>query len=71
MIGLWRLLDEPFFEHPERVEYYAMDDLRPGHRPRGVKGLLARIPSVLVHPDDRWSTSFSLLSDIRLVRKLR
>jgi len=71
MIGLWRLLDEPFFEHPEGVQPYAMEDLRPGHRPRGLTALLARTPSVLVHPDDRWSTSFSLLSDIRLVRKLR
>jgi glycosyltransferase involved in cell wall biosynthesis len=71
MVGLWRLLGEPFFEHPEGVGMYAMEDLRPGHRPRGVKALLARVPSVLVHPDDRWSTSFSLLSDIRLVRKLR
>ncbi len=71
IIGLWRILDEPFFEHPEGVEVYAMEDLRPGHKPRGLKALLARIPSVLVHPDDRWSTSFSLLSDIRLVRKLR
>ncbi len=71
IIGLWRILDEPFFEHPEGVEVYAMEDLRPGHKPRGLKALLARTPSVLVHPDDRWSTSFSLLSDIRLVRKLR
>ena len=71
IIGLWRILDEPFFEHPEGVDVYAMEDLRPGHKPRGLKALLARIPSVLVHPDDRWSTSFSLLSDIRLVRKLR
>ena len=71
MIGLWRLLDKPFFEHPEGVQPYAMEDLRPGHKPRGLKALLARTPSVLVHPDDRWSTNFSLLSDIRLVRKLR
>jgi glycosyltransferase involved in cell wall biosynthesis len=71
VLSLWRLLDEPFFEHPEGVTFYAMEDLRPGHRPRGLKAVLARIPSVLVHPDDRWSTSFSLLSDIRLVRKLR
>ena len=71
IIGLWRIRDEPFFEHPEGVPVYAMEDLRPGHQPRGLNGLLARIPSVLVHPGDRWSTSFSLLSDIRLVRKLR
>ena len=71
ILGLWRIRDEPFFEHPEGVPVYAMEDLRPGHQPRGLNGLLARIPSVLVHPGDRWSTSFSLLSDIRLVRKLR
>ena len=71
ILGLWRIRDEPFFEHPEGVPVYAMEDLRPGHQPRGLNGLLARLPSVLVHPGDRWSTSFSLLSDIRLVRKLR
>ncbi|HYH58046.1 MAG TPA: glycosyltransferase family 4 protein [Thermoleophilaceae bacterium] len=71
IIGLWRIRDEPFFEHPEGVPVYAADDLRPGHQPRGLKGLLNKMPSVLVHPDDRWSTSFSLLSDIRFVRKFR
>ena len=71
IIGLWRIRDEPFFELPEGVPVYAMEDLREGHKPRGLKALLARIPSVLVHPADRWATSFSLLSDIRLVRKLR
>ena len=71
ILGLWRIRDEPFFEHPEGVPVYAMEDLRPGHQPRGLNALLARLPSVLVHPGDRWSTSFSLLSDIRLVRKLR
>jgi glycosyltransferase involved in cell wall biosynthesis len=71
IIGLWRIRDEPFFEHPEGVPVHAMDDLRPGHKARGLKGLLGRLPSVLVHPGDRWSTSFSLLSDVRLARKLR
>ena len=71
IIGLWRIRDEPFFDLPEGVPVYAMEDLRDGHRPRGLKALVARVPSVLVHPADRWATSFSLLSDIRLVRKLR
>jgi glycosyltransferase involved in cell wall biosynthesis len=71
IIGLWRTREEPFFEHPEGVPVYAMDDLRPGHKARGLKGLVNRIPSVLIHPADRWATSFSLLTDIRLVRKLR
>jgi glycosyltransferase involved in cell wall biosynthesis len=71
VIGVWRTRDEPFFEHPEGVPVHALDDLRPGHRARGLKGLLNRVPSVLVHPADHWATSFSLLTDIRLVRRLR
>ena len=71
ILGLWRIRDEPFFEHPAGVPVHAMEDLRPGHQPRGINAILARLPSVLVHPGDRWSTSFSLLSDIRVVRKLR
>ena len=71
IIGLWRTRDEPFFEHPPGVPVHALEDLREGHRPRGLNALLARLPSVLVHPDEIWATSFSLLSDIRLVRMLR
>jgi glycosyltransferase involved in cell wall biosynthesis len=75
IISLWRTREEPFFEHPDGVPVYALDDLRPAARPRGLRGLparvLGRLPSVLAHPGDRWATSFSLLSDVRLVRKLR
>jgi glycosyltransferase involved in cell wall biosynthesis len=75
IVSLWRTRDEPFFELPAGVPVTALDDLRPDHRPRGplglVKRLLGALPSVLVHPADRWATSFSLLSDIRLVRLLR
>ena len=71
IIGLWRTRDEPFFEHPEGVPVHALEDLRPERRARGPKALLARLPSVLVHPAETWATSFSLLSDIRLVRMLR
>ena len=71
IVGLWRVLDEPFFEHPEGVAVSALEDLRPGHRPWGPGALLARLPSVLVHPAEIWATSFSLLSDIRLARMLR
>ena len=71
IIGLWRTRDEPFFEHPDGVPVRALEDLRPGQRPRGPRALLARLPSVLVHPAEIWATSFSLLSDIRLVRMMR
>ena len=75
IISLWRLRDEPVFEHPPGVTVTALDDLRPQARPRGLRGLprrvLGAIPSALVEPGDRWSASFSLLSDVRLARMLR
>ena len=71
IISLWRLRDEPVFEHPEGVRVTALDDLREGHRARGLKRLLAAMPSALVEPGDRWSSAFSLLSDVRLARMLR
>lgn len=75
IISLWRLRDEPVFDHPAGVPVTALDDLRPAARPPGLRGLphrlLAALPSALVEPGDRWSASFSLLSDIRLVRMLR
>jgi glycosyltransferase involved in cell wall biosynthesis len=71
IISLWRMRDKPVFEHPEGVPVTALDDLRPSHRARGAKRLLAALPSALVEPGDRWSGAFSLLSDIRLVRRLR
>ena len=71
IISLWRTRDEPFFAHPDGVRVTALEDLRPGHGPRGLKALLARLPSALVHPAEIWATSFSLLTDIRLVRLLR
>jgi glycosyltransferase involved in cell wall biosynthesis len=75
IISLWRLREEPVFDHPPGVRVTALDDLRPAARPRGLRGLprrvLAALPSALVEPGDRWSSAFSLLSDIRLVRMLR
>ena len=71
IISLWRLREEPVFEHPPGVRITALDDLRPAARARGVRRLLKAVPSALVEPGDRWSNAFSLLSDIRLVRMLR
>jgi glycosyltransferase involved in cell wall biosynthesis len=71
IISLWRLRDDPVFEHPPGVPVIALDDLRPSARRRGMRRVLAAIPSALVEPGDRWSSAFSLLSDIRLVRMLR
>ena len=71
IISLWRLREEPVFDHPPGVRVTALDDLRPAARARGFRRLLKAVPSALVEPGDRWSSAFSLLSDIRLVRMLR
>ena len=71
IISLWRMREEPVFEHPPTVRVTALDDLRPSARRLGLRRLLASFPSALVEPGDRWSSAFSLLSDIRLVRMLR
>jgi len=71
IISLWRMREEPVAEHPPGVPVIALDDLRPSVRRGPLERLLAAIPSPLVEPGDRWSSAFSLLSDIRLVRMLR
>ena len=76
ILSVMRRRDEPFFgDFPPGVKVTVLDDQRPHARPRGIAGLsrrlLASLPSVLVHPAERWAPDFSLWSDIRLVRKLR
>ena len=71
IISLWRMREEPVFEHPPGVRVTALDDLRPSARRGPLERLLAALPSTLVERGDRWSSAFSLLSDIRLVRILR
>ncbi len=71
IISLWRMREEPAFEHPPGVPVTALDDLRRSVRRGPLERLLTAIPSPLVEPGDRWSGAFSLLSDIRLVRMLR
>ena len=67
VVSFVRTRDEPFFPFPEGVEVTTLDDRRGGAR----RGLLARLPSVLVHPDDHTYAKLSLLTDIRLLRRLR
>jgi glycosyltransferase involved in cell wall biosynthesis len=76
ILSVMRRRDEPFFgDFPPGVKVTALDDQRPHVRPRGItglsRGLLGSLPSVLVHPAERWAGDFSLWSDIRLVRELR
>jgi glycosyltransferase involved in cell wall biosynthesis len=67
LISLVRRRDRPFFEPPAGVAISAVDDVRPG-RPRGVLG---RLPSLLIHPEDHAYPHASLRSDLTLLRRLR
>jgi glycosyltransferase involved in cell wall biosynthesis len=66
VVSVMRRRDEPFFAFPPGVKVTSLDDRRNGRR-----GLLNKLPSVLVHPDDHVYAMCSLGTDVRLVRYLR
>ncbi len=70
VIALKRLeAREPFFPFPAGVTVTTLDDRG---RPRGrVERVLARLPSVLTHPEDYGYGAASLWTDLQLVRRLR
>lgn len=55
----------PFFELPAGVGLRVLEDKT------ARRGILARLPSLLVHPEDNSYASSSLLTDVQLVRALR
>jgi glycosyltransferase involved in cell wall biosynthesis len=65
LISLIRRRDEPFFPFPDGATGSVVDD----QRRRG--GLLARLPSVLIHPEDYAYPYASLRTDLALLRRLR
>jgi glycosyltransferase involved in cell wall biosynthesis len=66
LVSLVRRRDAPFFAFPPGVRVTDLDDVRGGRR-----GLLGRLPSLLVHPDDYAHPWASLRTDLALVRFLR
>lgn len=72
IISAMRTRDKPFFEFPAGVEVTALDDRRrKAPAPRGLHKLLRSLGSALMHPCDLAASSFSLWSDVMLVRLLR
>ena len=69
LVSLVRRRDDPFFAVPANVAVRDLHDQR-GRRP-GRRGLLDRLPSLLVHPDDYAHPWASLATDVRLLRFLR
>lgn len=67
VVSVVRRRQRPFFAFPPGVTVSALDDRRRGRR----GGLLHRLPSVLVHPDDHAYAQCSLATDVALARGLR
>jgi glycosyltransferase involved in cell wall biosynthesis len=68
LISLIRRREAPFFAFPERAAVSVVDD----QRRRAVRrGLSARLPSVLIHPEDYAYPYASLRTDLALLRRLR
>jgi glycosyltransferase involved in cell wall biosynthesis len=65
VVSLLRRRERPFFEFPDGARVSALRDVR------GRRGLLARLPSVLVHPEDYAYPWCSLATDFALLRWLR
>ena len=66
LVSLVRRRDRPFFPFPDGVRVIDLDDQRGG---RG--GVLGRLPSLLIHPDDHAFPWASLRTDRGLLRFLR
>src|SRR4051794_17905406 len=71
IVCVFRYRDEAFFDLPAGVRIHVLDDRRPGARGGRLRPLLARIPSVLMHPDDFAVGHFTVWTDVRLLRRLR
>jgi glycosyltransferase involved in cell wall biosynthesis len=71
VVSVIRRCDDPFLPFPARARVRALDDQRPGVRRPPAARLLARLPSLLVHPDDFAYPRCSLWTDVQLVRRLR
>jgi glycosyltransferase involved in cell wall biosynthesis len=63
--------EEAFYPLPSGVTSRFLDDRRPSVRMGWLQRCLSRLPSVLLHPDDRSWGTFNLWTDLQVVRALR
>jgi len=63
--------EQPFYPPPAGVTSRVLDDRRSSVRTSRLQRLLSRVPSVLLNPEDRSRDSFTLWSDVQVVRALR
>jgi len=68
VISVIRRRERPALPFPDGVRLSAVDDLR--ERPGPLGRVLRALPSVLVHPEDYGWSACSLLTDLRLARRL-
>lgn len=69
VISVIRRRETPALSFPDGVALSAVDDLRVTRGP--LERLLRALPSALVHPEDYGFSACSLLTDVRLTRRLR
>lgn len=70
VVSLLRTAEQPFYALPSGMAYRVLDDRRPHARHGLLQRCASRLPSLLMHPDDRAITSYSLWTDLQLLRAL-
>lgn len=71
IVSIVREREEPFFPIPDGVRVRTLDDRTAPGRPYGVRALLSRFPSVLMPRKEAAYRSYTLWTDVALVRYLR
>lgn len=71
LVSVLRERDQALLPLPPGVTVTSLDDRRRSGRVSLLGRALSRVPSVLIHPDDDFFRSFSLRTDVLLLRRVR